>query len=67
MYGRIHKPYVRSLSDFVVANTGSVGMPYDGDPRASYLLVDEGRITVRRVTYNIDREVNELLASGYPP
>ncbi len=25
-----------------VCNTGSVGAPYDGDPRASYLLIDDG-------------------------
>ena len=32
-----------------VCNTGSVGSPYDGDPRASYLLIDEGKPAIRRV------------------
>jgi diadenosine tetraphosphatase ApaH/serine/threonine PP2A family protein phosphatase len=37
-----------------VANTGSVSLSYDGDPRASYLIVDGKDITFRRVDY--DRE-----------
>jgi diadenosine tetraphosphatase ApaH/serine/threonine PP2A family protein phosphatase len=49
-----------------VANAGSVGLPYDGDPRAAYLLVDDGLPTIRRVEYDIEREAGSLLASGYP-
>jgi hypothetical protein len=43
-----------------------VGSPYDGDPRASYLLVDDGRAEVIRVAYDVEREVEGLLRSGYP-
>jgi len=49
-----------------VCNTGSVGSPYDGDPRASYLMVDDGLPIVRRVEYDIDKEVGRLMASDYP-
>jgi diadenosine tetraphosphatase ApaH/serine/threonine PP2A family protein phosphatase len=65
VYGHIHRPYVRDLGSMTVANSGSVGAPYDGDPRASYLLVD-GDAEVVRVEYDIEREVAGLLASGYP-
>jgi putative phosphoesterase len=65
-YGHIHRPYVRQLPKFVVANSGSVGMPYDGDPRASYLLIEEGQIIIRRVKYDVASETKRLLASGYP-
>jgi hypothetical protein len=34
VYAHIHRPYVRSVSGMIVANTGSVGLPYDGDRRA---------------------------------
>jgi len=37
VYGHIHRPYIRSISGMILANTGSVGLPYDGDRRASYL------------------------------
>ena len=66
VYGHIHRPFVRELSAFTVANSGSVGAPYDGDPRASYLLIDDGRAEVVRVAYDIEREVAGLLRSGYP-
>jgi diadenosine tetraphosphatase ApaH/serine/threonine PP2A family protein phosphatase len=67
VYGHIHRPYVRDLGSMTVANSGSVGAPYDGDPRASYLLLnDDGAAEVVRVDYDIEREVAGLLASGYP-
>jgi putative phosphoesterase len=66
VYGHIHRPFVRQVNGLTVANSGSVGMPYDGDPRASYLLVEDGRILVRRVEYDVDREVADLVAIGYP-
>jgi hypothetical protein len=66
VYGHIHRPYVRELPGLTVANCGSVGLPYDGDWRASYLLIEEGRVTVERVEYDLEGEVADLMASGYP-
>ena len=66
VYGHIHRPYVRQVPGFVVANSGSVGMPYDGDPRASYLLVEEGTVTIRRVEYDVEAEIEYLFGSEYP-
>jgi len=66
VYGHIHRPYVRPLQEFTVANSGSVGTPHDGDPRPSYLLIEDGQVTIRRVEYDIERECSEFIASGYP-
>jgi predicted phosphodiesterase len=66
VYGHIHRPFVRQLSGLTVANSGSVGSPFDGDPRASYLLVDADEVTVIRVEYDVEREATLLLGSGYP-
>jgi diadenosine tetraphosphatase ApaH/serine/threonine PP2A family protein phosphatase len=65
-YGHIHRPHVRDLGSFTVANTGSVRMPWDGDPRASYLLIDEGRPEVVRVGYDSERAAALLSETGYP-
>ena len=65
-YGHIHLPFVRTVGAGVVANCGSVGMPFDGDPRASYLLVDGVTASIRRVAYDVDAEIRSLLASSYP-
>jgi len=66
IYGHIHRPYIRHLDSMTVANSGSVSLSYDGDPRASYLVVDGRKITIRRVEYDRESEVNELLHSGLP-
>lgn len=66
VYGHIHRPFVRKLGAFTVCNSGSVGMPYDGDPRSSYLLIDGDSVAVQRVEYDVEREAARLLASDYP-
>jgi putative phosphoesterase len=66
VYGHIHRPYVRRLDSMVVANSGSASLPWDGDPRASYLLVDDGVAEVVRVEYDVERDAGLLRQSRYP-
>ena len=68
VYGHIHRPFVRALRGpaMTIANCGSVGMPHDGDPRAAYLLIDDGRPQVRRVAYDVGREQAALARCGLP-
>ena len=66
IYGHIHRPFVRNLDSQTVANAGSAGLSYDGDRRASYLIVDDGTATIRRVEYELDRELKALAGCGIP-
>jgi predicted phosphodiesterase len=66
VYGHIHCPYIRRLQGMTIANTGSVSRSYDGDPRASYLVIDGQSITIRRIEYDVESEAKELLRSGLP-
>jgi len=66
IYGHIHRAFVRHPGHLLVANSGSVSLSYDGDPRAAYVVYDAGTVTVRRVAYDIEREVRALHAVGYP-
>jgi predicted phosphodiesterase len=66
VYGHIHRPFVRQVGGLTVANTGSAGLSYDGDSRASYLLIDDGVPAIRRVEYDIAAECDALAASGLP-
>jgi predicted phosphodiesterase len=66
VYGHIHRPYIRRLQSMTIANTGSVSQSYDGDRRASYLVIDEDSITIHRVEYDVESEAEELLRSGLP-
>jgi predicted phosphodiesterase len=66
IYAHIHHSYIRGLPGLTVANTGSVSLSYDGDRRASYLLLDDAKPSIRRVEYDVDREIRALSASGLP-
>lgn len=66
VYGHIHRPYIRRVSEMILANTGSVGLSYDGDRRASYLLIDDGKPEIRRVEYDVSKELKALSGSGLP-
>lgn len=49
-------------------NAGSVGQPRDGDPRASYALLDSsrGRVEIRRVAYDVVRTQELMRRCGLP-
>lgn len=66
VYGHIHHPFVRALGRLTVANSGSVSLSYDGDPRASYAVVDDDRIEIRRVPYDVDEEIDRLRSANDP-
>jgi len=72
IYGHIHRAYIRRVastrpvSGITVANTGSVSLSYDGDRRAAYLLLDDSKPAIRRVEYDVDRELKELSGCGLP-
>jgi len=66
VYAHIHRPYTRTVSGMTVANTGSVSLSYDGDRRSAYLLLDGSQPTIRRVEYDLDRELKALSTCGLP-
>jgi putative phosphoesterase len=68
IFGHVHRPSIRAIAGEpkLLINTGSVGLSYDGDPRASYLILDDGVPTLRRVAYDIDQELKALAACGRP-
>ncbi len=66
IYGHIHRSYIRSVSGMIVANAGSVSLSYDGDRRAAYLLLDESKPAIRRVAYDVDRELKALSGCDLP-
>jgi putative phosphoesterase len=54
LLGHTHLPMSRGAWTKVVLNPGSVGQPLDGDPRASYAVIEDGLAEIRRVTYDIE-------------
>lgn len=86
LFGHTHKPFHRAMSYEApdgrthvrhAVNTGSVGKPKDGDPRAGYVLLtldpacrkhDPAYCTVEhvRVTYDVERAARAVEASPLP-
>jgi len=70
VYGHIHIAYVRVLGNDLLVNAGSVGMPFDGDSRASYVTLEANasgwRATLRRVSYPVDEAAKAARASDNP-
>jgi diadenosine tetraphosphatase ApaH/serine/threonine PP2A family protein phosphatase len=62
VFGHTHLPFRRGGDDGIeLVNPGSVGMTFDGDPRAAYALVgDDGEVEHRRVDYDVTEAVAAL-------
>ena len=70
VFGHTHVPYHRVAGSVDFINTGSVGRPKDGDPRAGYcvLTLSPGRIAVEqvRLPYDVESACSRLIAAGLP-
>jgi len=49
-----------------IINVGSIGQPRDGDPRASYVIVDDEKVEIARVKYNIEATQKKMTLEGLP-
>lgn len=70
--GHTHVPFQRKTGDRLVVNAGSVGLPLDGDTRATWVLVEDSlngtyKISIKRVEYELC-EILDLVdrTSNYP-
>ena len=68
--GHTHVPEVRDLGWKIIVNAGSVGYVFDGDPTASWALIDihEGEVTaeIRRTEFDTMAVANGISARGLP-
>jgi predicted phosphodiesterase len=70
-FGHTHKPWHRVVDGIHFVNTGSVGRPKDGDPRAGYVRLavsDAGHIEVEivRVDYDVEQAARAIMTSTLP-
>ncbi len=69
--GHTHQLFERTAAGRRIVNVGSVGLPFDGDTRAGYALIDlqpDGgyRVNLRRVAYDVGAAVQQLQAVDHP-
>jgi putative phosphoesterase len=64
--GHTHHQFELRAADKRVVNAGSVGMPYQGDAAAFWLLVDDGEPELQRTAIDVEAVAAAIRASGYP-
>lgn len=64
LVGHTHIPFTLQLDGPMVINPGSIGQPRDGDPRAAYAIIENGKVELRRVEYDIDATLQHMRDSG---
>jgi putative phosphoesterase len=66
--GHTHHQYHERDDEGIVLNPGSVGQPRDGDPDAAYAVVDldDGSVSERRVSYDVEAVVDAVVDAGLP-
>jgi diadenosine tetraphosphatase ApaH/serine/threonine PP2A family protein phosphatase len=64
--GHTHDQFTRQIDETMVVNPGTVGLPKDGDPRAAYAVYRDGRIELRRVSYDTERAAARIVALPLP-
>jgi predicted phosphodiesterase len=68
--GHSHREFARQVDSTWFINTGSIGRPDDGDPRACYaiLQINAGVFQINhfRLEYDLDKVVTDIRTSGLP-
>lgn len=66
--GHTHVPYIRKFARGLIVNPGSVGQPRDGDPRASFAVLDTQKLegTIQRVVYDTYQAWEDVIEAGLP-
>jgi putative phosphoesterase len=66
--GHTHRPLIRQIDQTLVVNVGSVGLPFDNDPRACYARLEwhpgGWHAELVRVTYDRERALRDMQNSG---
>ena len=70
VFGHTHQPRVHEYGGVLFVNCGSVGKPKDGDPRASFAVLELAEsdmlVTIERVEYDAESVAREVAESGLP-
>jgi predicted phosphodiesterase len=64
--GHTHHQFDRQVGRLRVVNAGSVGMPYESDVAAFWLLVEDGEPHFRRTPIDVEGVAAAVRASGWP-
>lgn len=61
-----HIPFVKKSKNLIYGNCGSVGQPRDHNPKASYIILNDEKIFIERVSYPIEQTIHSMKEHGFP-
>lgn len=68
--GHTHGFFTKKAGNVLFINPGSVGRPFDGDPRASYAVIKVSKDGIKvknyRIRYDVKKTVKFMRAQGFP-
>lgn len=64
LVGHTHIPMHIFAGATQLVNPGSVGQPRDGNTTASYAIIEDGAVELKRVEYDIDAELEQVRRAG---
>jgi predicted phosphodiesterase len=67
LVGHTHIQFRHHVAGRTIISPGSVGQPRHGDPRAAYMVIEDGTFSFCRVAYRVERTVAVLERSGIEP
>jgi putative phosphoesterase len=66
LLGHSHLPFLQKIKGRWVINPGSVGQPRDHNPMACFALWEDGKASLRRVAYPVEKTIGKLDRSPLP-
>ncbi len=66
-YSRVPSFFIEPGKKYII-NTGSVGQPRDGDPRAAFCIFDSAtnEVAIKRVAYDAQKARSKIIGAGLP-
>ena len=62
IFGHSHQAFTRPVGNTLFINTGSVGRPDDGNPRAAYAILEVSEAGLQVIHYRLNYDVGEAVA-----
>lgn len=67
LVGHTHLQFALRAGRTTVVNPGSVGLQRDGDPRVRYAVIEDDRVELKQVGYDVEAAVAAVAASPFDP
>lgn len=65
--GHTHTQFALDTGKATVVNPGSIGLQRDGNPNGRYAIIEDGKVLLREVAYDVPRTLAGLAAADLDP